>query len=158
MYIFLISIYEKWKSLTAAPIFLIVIDIIRITVRIFISNEHNISHALILSTHCLRCIFCTIPGIFFTVPIPSPFSPSPFHFKSAGGGRTKGYTVSRRIPFEPPLIKLKSARKRSLLINLFNRGRRAATARQSVYFRLSRLLLRSAKHREREKKGGLNGE
>lgn len=43
------------------------------------------------------------------MPIPSPFSPSPFHFKSAGGGRTKGYTVSRRIPFEPPLIKLKSA-------------------------------------------------
>lgn len=86
--------------------------------------------------------FATIPG--FSLPFlmqqhradsllfPPPFlfSPSPFHFKSAGG--TKGYTVSRRIPFEPPLIKLKS-RKRSLLINLFNRGNRGYRSSKRLF-------------------------
>lgn len=46
--------------------------------------------------------------------------------------RAKGYTVSRRIPFEPPLIKLKS-RKRSLLINLFNRGNRGYRSSKRLF-------------------------
>lgn len=124
---------------------------IRITVKI--SNEYNISHALILSTHCLRCIFFTIPG--FSLLFAMQHCADSLLFPSIAflhstlnllADRAKGYTVSRRIPFEPPLIKLSPGNDLSSLIFLTEGTE--ATARQSVYFRLSRLLLRSAKHRE----------
>lgn len=85
-------------------------------------------------------------------PPPFLFSPSPFHFKSAGG--TKGYTVSRRIPFEPPLIKLKS-RKRSLLINLFNRGNRGYRSSKRLFPSFASIttdLQNTEKRSERKKK------
>lgn len=110
---------------------------IRITVKI--SNEYNISYALILSTHYLRCIFFTIPG--FSLLFAMQHCADSLLFPSIAflhstlnllADRAKGYTVSRRIPFEPPLIKLKS-RKRSLLINLFNRGNRGYRSSKRLF-------------------------